>query len=144
MSDYDSDIVTWSEHQADMLRRLAAGERVNDQVDWENVVEEIESAGRSETDAVESLLYQAILHMLKIQAWPASRDVPHWRAEVRAARARARRKFREFMRSRLDIAALYADALVALPETMDAVTPQPVESACPVVLDELLSDPASP
>jgi hypothetical protein len=33
MSDYDTDTVTWSEHQADVLRRLAAGERVNDQVD---------------------------------------------------------------------------------------------------------------
>jgi hypothetical protein len=29
----------WSRHQPALLRRLAAGERVNDQVDWENVVE---------------------------------------------------------------------------------------------------------
>ena len=26
MSDYDSDILVWSEHQANLLRRLAAGE----------------------------------------------------------------------------------------------------------------------
>jgi hypothetical protein len=30
MSDYDGDIETWSERQADLLRRRAAGELVND------------------------------------------------------------------------------------------------------------------
>jgi Domain of unknown function DUF29 len=43
MSDlYDTDILAWSKRQADLLRRVAAGERVNDQVDWGNVAEEIE------------------------------------------------------------------------------------------------------
>jgi hypothetical protein len=43
MSDdlYDDDILWWSEQQAELLRRVAAGERVNDQV----VIEEIESVG---------------------------------------------------------------------------------------------------
>jgi hypothetical protein len=47
MSDdlYDDDILWWSEQQAELLRRVAAGERVNDQVDWDNVVEEIEALG---------------------------------------------------------------------------------------------------
>ena len=39
---YDTDILAWSERQADLLRRVAAGERANDQVDWGNVAEEIE------------------------------------------------------------------------------------------------------
>src|SRR5438270_13014652 len=47
VSDYDTDILTWSERQAALLRRIAAGERINDEVDWPNVVEEIESVGRS-------------------------------------------------------------------------------------------------
>ena len=41
---YDRDVLAWSEHQADRLRRLARGERVND-LDWEHVVEEIEDVG---------------------------------------------------------------------------------------------------
>ena len=40
---YEADILEWSEQQSRLLRRLAAGERVNDQVDWGNVVEEIEA-----------------------------------------------------------------------------------------------------
>ena len=42
---YETDILEWSALQAALLRRLAAGERLNDQVDRGNVVEEIESAG---------------------------------------------------------------------------------------------------
>jgi hypothetical protein len=79
MSDlYDEDILTWSERQAELLRRLAACERVNDQVDWENVVEEVESVGRSELHRTEALLTQALRHRLKIMAWPNSPEVPHW------------------------------------------------------------------
>jgi len=42
MSDlYDTDAALWSDQQAALLRRMANGERVNDQVDCENVIEEI-------------------------------------------------------------------------------------------------------
>jgi Domain of unknown function DUF29 len=75
MSDYGDDILLWSERQAELLRRMAAGERVNDQVDWENVAEEIESVGRTEPRACESHLVQALLHDLKAEAWPLARDV---------------------------------------------------------------------
>ncbi len=45
---YDRDVLAWSEHQADLLRRLARGERVDD-LDWEHVVEEIERRGAVRT-----------------------------------------------------------------------------------------------
>jgi hypothetical protein len=50
MSDlYDTDVLEWSERQADLLRRLAAGERVNSaDLDWQHVAEEIEDVGKSE------------------------------------------------------------------------------------------------
>src|SRR5690348_4666817 len=42
MSDYDTDILTWSERQAALLRRRAAGELINDaDLDWLNIAEEI-------------------------------------------------------------------------------------------------------
>jgi hypothetical protein len=140
MSDYDTDIVEWSEHQAELLRRLAAGERINDQIDWENVIEEIESVGSEQRHAVESLLVQALRHMLKAEAWPLLRDAPSWRADARDFRAQARRRFAPSMRQRIDLTRLYADALRGLPETIDAQPPLPVPDACPVTLDDLLSD----
>ncbi len=43
MSHYDTDVYAWSERQGALLRRLAAGERVNDaDFDWSNIAEEIE------------------------------------------------------------------------------------------------------
>src|SRR5471030_1934285 len=84
---YDEDIVLWSERQAALLRQHAAAARVNDAIDWPNVIEEIESVGNEQRFAVESHLVQAMLHMLKAEAWPLSREVPHWQAEARLFRS---------------------------------------------------------
>jgi hypothetical protein len=140
MSEYETDIALWSEHQASLLRRVAAGERVNDQVDWENVIEEIESVGRSEVKAVRSALLQALLHDLKAEAWPLSPYVDHWRAEAVRARGEAADDFTESMRAKIDLAAIYRRALRAMPATIDGQPALPVPEKCPVTLDELLSE----
>jgi uncharacterized protein DUF29 len=94
MSDYDTDLLIWSEHQAEMLRRRAAGELVNDaEMDWPNIAEEIEDVGRSELRSCRSLLRQALRHMLKAEAWPLSRDAPTWRADAIDFRRQARDAF---------------------------------------------------
>jgi uncharacterized protein DUF29 len=143
MSDlYDDDILLWSERQADLLRRHAAGERVNDaSIDWPNIAEEIEDVGRSERNSVESHLVQAMLHDLKAEAWPLARDVPHWRAEARGHRDDARRRFSPSMAQRIDVAKLYREALRRMPETIDDTPPLPVPTVCPVTLGELLAEP---
>ena len=141
MSDlYDTDIVEWSERQSALLRRLAAGERINDQIDWENVVEEVESVGREQLHAVESLLFQTFLHLLKAQAWPLSRDVENWRADARGFLAQASNRYVPSMAQRLNLARIYQQAIRALPEKLDGQAPLPVPEACPVTLEELLAD----
>jgi hypothetical protein len=122
---YDTDVLLWSEQQATLLRRLAAGERVNDAVDWDNVIDEVESVGREQLHAVESLLVQALIHRLKAEAWPAARDAPSWRADARRFRSDARRRFVPSMRQRLDMARLYRQALAAVPEAIQGIPPQP-------------------
>ena len=43
MSDYETDVSRWSERQGALLRRLAAGERVNEaDLDWPKIAEEID------------------------------------------------------------------------------------------------------
>jgi hypothetical protein len=122
------------------LRRLAAGERVNDQVDWDNLVEEVESVGREQVHAVESLLFQALVHLLKAEAWPTSLSAPSWQADARGFRSQARRRFAPSMRQKIDLGGIYRDAVRALPEAMDGLPPLPVPTECPVMLDELLSE----
>ncbi len=137
---YDTDILTWSERQSALLRCLAAGDLVNDaELDWPNIAEEIEAVGQSQIDAVESWLFQAFVHMLKSEAWPLSDAVPLWQGEARSFRVQARRRYRDSMAQRIDLHGLYADALYAMPETIDGVPPLPVPVECPVTLDELLA-----
>jgi hypothetical protein len=137
---YDTDVLRWSEQQADLLRRLARGERVNEQIDWENVTEEIEYVGRDQLHAVQSLLRQALLHMLKAEAWPLNRDAPTWRSDAIGFRQQAADRYAPSMRQRLDVARIYRQALHALPETIDGQPPLSVPETCPMTLDELLAD----
>jgi hypothetical protein len=139
-ADYDTDILLWSERQATLLRHHAAAARPNTGIDWENVIEEIESVGNEQRFAVESLLMQALIHILKARAWPNSRDVPHWQAEARVFRANAARRFTPSMRQRLDLDRIYRQALRGLPETIDGQPPLPVPDVCPATLDELLAE----
>src|SRR5690349_16433174 len=111
MSNYDTDIVIWSEQQAALLRRIAAGEPVNERPDWDNIIDEVESVGRSQVETVESLLLQALVHMLKAEAWPLSQAAPGWRAEARLFRTQAALRFALSMRQRIDLARLYRGAL---------------------------------
>jgi hypothetical protein len=139
MSDlYDDDILLWSEQQAEALRRRATNE-----IDWENVVEEIVDVGRSELRAVASHLVRALLQDLKAEAWPLSRDAPHWRAEARGQRDDARAAFTRSMaqREELEVAELYRRALRRLPDMIDGVPPLSLPEACPVTLEELLAKP---
>jgi hypothetical protein len=142
MSDYETDILQWSEHQAALLRRVAAGDRINnDDLDWPNIIDEVETVGRNELHAVESLLVQTLLHLLKTQAWPQSSAVPGWQKEVRVFKMQLRRRFAPSMRQKIDLADLYAEALLSLPDTIDDQAPLPVPDVYTVTLDDLLSEP---
>jgi hypothetical protein len=140
MSEYDSDILSWSEHQSALLRRLARGEQVNAQIDWENVAEEIESVGRDQLHAVQSLPRQALIHMLKAEAWPDARDAPVWRADAINFRTQAADRYVASMRQRIDLERIFRQARRAIPATMDGTAPLPPPDTCPLTLDELLAE----
>jgi hypothetical protein len=137
---YETDILLWSERQRDLLRRLAAGEPVNEAPDWLNIIEEIDSVGSEQLHAVTSNLLQALIHMLKAEAWPQSAHVPHWESEAGVFRAIAADRYAPSMRQRIDLAKIYRKALRLLPTSIDGQPPLPVEQTCPHTLDSLLSD----
>ena len=137
---YVRDVLAWSEQQAGLLRRVASGERVNG-VDWENVVEEIESVGRSELHSVESLTVQVFVHLLKLRGWPEDLSVRHWRKEVRAFRNDIGRRYVPSMRQYLDLERLYRDALDDFVDLAPNEQPSiPLPSHCPVTLAEFLTN----
>jgi hypothetical protein len=136
---YDTDVLAWSEHQADLLRRLAHGERLNETIDWSNVIEEVQDVGLSELHACRSLLRQALIHLLKLHLAPKSRLASHWRGEVDTFLADARDRFSPSMRRRIDLAALYASALSRLRAEVRGRRDPGLPLACPFDLDDLLT-----
>ena len=135
---YDRDILAWSQHQAELLRRVARGERVND-LDWEHVVEEIEDVGLSELHAVTSLLEQILVHVLKTQTWPDSELVNHWRAENVSFQGNAEQRFAPSMRQRIDLAPLYRRAMRQVSTLNGGEVPPDWPASCPFTLDDLLT-----
>ena len=137
---YERDALAWAERQAALLRRLAAGERVNEAVDWPHVIEEVQDVGLSELRACQSLLVQALAHLLKLRAWPDNPAAAHWRGETASFLAGARRNFTPSMQQRIDLAELYADALYEMRSRSDDTSePRPLPGRCPFTLDELLA-----
>ena len=134
---YDRDILAWSERQAELLRRLSRGERVNE-LDWEHVVEEIEDVGLSELHAVQSYLEQILVHLLKTQLWPSSDALNHWRAEIVALQGSAERRFAPSMEPRIDLANLYKRAIRQVATLNGGQVPASWPQSCPFALDALL------
>ncbi len=139
---YSEDFVAWSAQQAELLRRLAAGERVNDALDWGNLIEEVECLGRSETRAVRSLLTEAMVHALKAARWPGSEAVRHWRGEALTLLDQARDDFLPSMAQDLDVAECFAKARRrALRAEVDGPA-RPIPETTPLTLRDLMDKSA--
>lgn len=70
--EYDADVLLWSEHQAELLRRRAAGELVNEaDLDWPNIAEEIEALAKSERSTLASHVNTVIEHLARLETSPA-------------------------------------------------------------------------
>jgi hypothetical protein len=136
---YDRDVLAWSERQADLLRRVARGERVND-IDWDHVVEEIEDVGLSELHAVHSYLRQMLAHLLKLRGWPDSAVCDHSRNEVATFQVDAIARCAPSMQRRIDLPRSYelAQRQIA-PMRRGDPAGVPAPSVCPVTLDHLLT-----
>ena len=136
---YDRDALAWSERQAELLRRVARGERVND-VDWDHVVEEIEDVGISELNAVHLCLLQILVHLLKLRGWPELSASQHWRSEIVGFQTNADRRVSPSMRRRIDVQLIHERALRQIePLRYGGHTATDPPAVCPVTLDQLLS-----
>ncbi len=136
---YELDALAWTEQQAGLVRRLAAGERVNDAVDWPDVIEEIEALGQSELHGCTRLLRHAMAHLLHLHAWPESRAAGHWRGETLAFLDDARSYFSPSMRQRINVDAEYAKVLRQVRAgTDESGEYRALPTVCPFTLDGLI------
>jgi hypothetical protein len=142
---YDDDIVIWSETQAALLRRLAAGERVNDALDFENLIEEVESVGRSQFQGVASHLRVALTHLLLAHGAPGALRVPDWLIEVLAAIGGAERAYAPSMAQRIDLDAEWRTSRRLASKKLAALgATRPLPESCPFTIPELVAPEVEP
>lgn len=106
---YETDVVEWARRQVDALRQLAAASRSND-VDWANLIEEIESLGRSQVSGLERKLTLILAHLIKVVSAPDSQASRGWRSEIASHQRVVRKRFPNSVRRLLDWDDLWADA----------------------------------
>lgn len=85
---HESDFNLWVEEIKTKIQR-----RDIDDMDWDNLVDEIEDMGASQKRALDSYLQRLIEHVLKLQYWEAERDRCRqgWMVEVSNFRSRINR-----------------------------------------------------
>jgi hypothetical protein len=137
MSDlYDTDFVAWTDQQAELLRRVAAGERVNDLVDWTNIIEEVESLGRSQEQELANRVSTILDHLMRLQASPASDPRRGWRSTIVRTRAEIERLLKGNRTLRESVPTVIAQELPSARE-IAAVALEEYDETPTVALDQL-------
>jgi hypothetical protein len=144
---YDDDMHAWCLQQAAALRRLrASGARLPNELDLEHVAEEIEDLGNEQRFQVEGNLERALEHLLKLALLPGDAAQRHWRKEVAAFLAAARRRYARSMRRVIEPDKLWRQGcrLARLELGLDAAEPAGLPVSMPFTLEELLDEEADP
>jgi len=133
---YQTDFYAWTQQQAALLK----GEEFTE-VDWQNLIEEVESMGRSEQRELESRLTTIMLHLLKIVCEPRSQAVSGWKNTILTQRIDLRRHLKANATLRAHVADYVADVyqdarLLAADTTQCAVDDFPAR--CPWTAEQLL------
>lgn len=82
---YETDFYAWTQHQATTLRRMAT-QRVNTELDLENLAEEIDDVGKNRKHEVASRLETIIEHVLKLAFSPAWEPINQWKRTLKVHR----------------------------------------------------------
>jgi len=132
---YDADFYGWTQQQAELIR---AGEL--DGLDLDNLLEEIESMGRSEQRGLSSRLEVLLMHLLKWQYRPGRRGTS-WELTIEDQRERIARLIRKnpslSVRIPETLEEAYADAIrAAMKETGLVRSTFPAQ--CPWAFEELM------
>lgn len=134
MIGYDKDFYGWIQEQAALLR----SGRFNE-IDIENLIEEVETMGRSEKRALESRIAVLLLHMLKWQYQPARRG-KSWKCSIDVQR----KNFQKILKENPGLKPLIADIVADAYEqaTYDAFQETGIDiddfpKACPWSYDQL-------
>ncbi|PSO49037.1 MAG: DUF29 domain-containing protein [Cyanobacteria bacterium SW_9_44_58] len=104
---YETDYNLWLQKTIQNLQ-----ESNFENIDWENLIEELESMGKSEKRALMSLLIRLIEHLLKLSYWESERQRcgNHWASEIVNFRAQIQTRLEDSPSLRSQLPTLYEKA----------------------------------
>lgn len=142
---YDTDFYGWTQDQAAKLRKLLI-ERSNLDLDLENILEEIDSLGRSDYRELVSRFEEVAIHLLKLHFSTMLECERLWKNSVRGQRTRIVRLLRQSpsLKPRLAEAleAGYEDALRHFSEEklIELTMPAQLPGSSPFDVEAYLTD----
>lgn len=134
---YDTDYLQWIKTT---VEKLHSRDYVN--VDWDNLIEEIEDIGRSEQTSLESNLIVVLLHLLKWQYQPERRS-GSWESSMIEHRRRIKKALQESPTLKPYLESIFAQSYIEAVKQAKAETGLPLETfpkECPYQLTAVVDD----
>lgn len=136
MSEYDQDFYGWTQRTAELLRTHRFKE-----VDWEHLIDEIETLGRSEKRELKNRLAVLLTHLLKWKYQPQRRGAS-WQNTIEVQRLDARDVLADNPSLKPQLADLLAQAYQRARLAAARQTRLPLETFsqdCPFTLEQALN-----
>lgn len=131
---YETDHIEWIEQTIKILKS-----RQLEQIDYENLIEELEDLAKREKRRLRSLLEQIIRHLLLYQYWDLERvtNSSHWQAEIVSFRNQLNEDLTTNLRQYLEVNLflIYGNALDYVKAKTNLNT---LPDICPYSLDQLM------
>ena len=134
---HEEDVYGWAIHTAKLLRNGKMNE-----VDFENIIEEIEALGRSEKHELINRLSLVISHLLKWQYQPTMRG-HSWKYSIKEQRIQSKIHIKDnpSLKSKLDEVLVDAYDLAVLKAAKETTLDEKsFPKKCPYAFDQIMDD----
>jgi hypothetical protein len=135
--DYEKDFYGWAVATAQLIR-----DRKMSEVDFDNIIEELEALGRSEKHQLINRLSLVISHLLKWQFQPNMRG-HSWIYTIREQRLQVKLNLEDSpsLKSRLDEMLMHAYEIAVIKAAKETMLDQKTFPAeCPYTFDQIMDD----
>jgi hypothetical protein len=145
---YEKDILTWSDQQAAVLRRLAMLPGLPNELDLQHLAEEIEDVGHGELRDAQDLLQRVLVQLVVSRAAPDAEPDWQWTGNIVNWLSEAELCLSPSMRDLVSFEDLWKRAVRQAVQRFDiagddvalARAKKLVGSTCPFALDDMVKD----